>query len=124
MEKTTSDVLRVFQRPMTRDCEWLVVASDGLYHLIDNKDVIKNVSGKLTAEEVVHCVRLCASHGTHTPTKPTPSARRQAASTLFQDISGNPRSAIKGHDNCTILVLKLTHHSVPKSLADHFKKPQ
>ena len=57
--------------------DWVIVASDGLWHLMDNPDVIKLATGKLTAEE--------------------------AALGLMSEIDGNTRSQLKGHDNTTII---------------------
>jgi protein phosphatase 1L len=59
------------------EMDWLIVASDGLWHLMDNADVIKLAAGKLTAEE--------------------------AALALMSEIDTNTRSQLKGHDNTTII---------------------
>ncbi len=77
----------VLVQPISPDMDWLIVASDGLWHLMDNPDVIKMAANKLTAEE--------------------------AALALFSEIDGNTRSQLKGHDNTTIIAVRLTHGVVP-----------
>ncbi len=42
----------VWQVPLTEDVECIIVASDGLWHLMDNGPAVKHATGKLTAEEV------------------------------------------------------------------------
>jgi len=74
-------------RKISSDLDWLIVASDGLWHLMDNKDAVKMASGKLTAED--------------------------AGVALMSDLDGNTRSQLKGHDNTTIIVSKLYYGDIP-----------
>lgn len=80
------------RKPMT-DVEWLIVASDGLWHLMDNKDVIKMAASYLTAEE--------------------------ACLNLFREIDTNTRSQLKGHDNTTIISVRLNHGVIPEEFRVH-----
>jgi serine/threonine protein phosphatase PrpC len=75
----------VLVRPTFTDIEWLIIASDGLWHLMDNKDVIRMAAGQLTAEV--------------------------AAAKLMSEIDTNTRSQLKGHDNTVILAIR-THTGV------------
>ncbi len=77
----------VLVQPITPEMDWLIVASDGLWHLMENPDVIKMAANKLTAEE--------------------------ATLALFSEIDGNTRSQLKGHDNTTIIGVRLYHGVVP-----------
>jgi protein phosphatase 1L len=77
----------VLVQPISPEMDWLIVASDGLWHLMDNADVIKLAAGKLTAEE--------------------------ATLALFSEIDGNTRSQLKGHDNTTIIGVRMYHGVVP-----------
>merc|ERR1711916_117483 len=69
------------------DLDWLIVASDGLYHLMDNKDVLKMAASHLTGED--------------------------AALALLKEIDTNARSQLKGHDNTTIAAIHMYHGMVP-----------
>jgi serine/threonine protein phosphatase PrpC len=67
----------VLVQPINPEMDWVIVASDGLWHLMDNDAVIKMAANKLTAEE--------------------------AALALMSDCDSNTRSQLKGHDNTTII---------------------
>ena len=74
-------------RPSFTDVEWMIIASDGLWHLMDNKDVIRMAGNQLTAE--------------------------LAAARLMSEIDTNTRSQLKGHDNCVILAVRTHTGAVP-----------
>ena len=77
----------VLVQPINPEMDWLIVASDGLWHLMDNPDVIKMAAKYNTAEE--------------------------AALALMSEIDGNTRSQLKGHDNTTITAVHMVHGVVP-----------
>ena len=74
--------------PHNPDMDILIVCSDGLHHLLDNQETIKIAGKKPSAEET--CLGL------------------------FSEIDSNTKSQLKGHDNTTVLTIKMRSGVLPK----------
>lgn len=69
------------------EMDTVIVCSDGLHHLMENIEIVKTAHKKALAEE--------------------------AGQALLTEIDSNTRSQLKGHDNTTIITLKIRHGSMP-----------
>lgn len=74
-------------QPIDPAMDTMLIMSDGLHHLMQNQEIIKASSKKSTAEDI--------------------------GLALLTEIDTNTRSQLKGHDNTTILSLKLRHGKLP-----------
>merc|ERR1711916_385025 len=76
----------------------LCVASDGVWHLIDNEPAVKILVKHQTAQD--------------------------ACLALFKDVETNTRSQLKGHDNTTAVTLYMRHGSVPVKFREQAPQPE